>query len=160
MRQMFAALALSTLFAGNALADSDCTGTSEMWGLLPVLDAATDDGNGNIRVAWSLAPAPSCYTAVHETPENACVRWWLEAGTGESDQCFTAEAGSQSDLVFDSGMAADDALRDSGVGSATYRVRLAVTYGGVDILMWSQSPPGGATVEVAAPWTNAQAASL
>ena len=119
MKVMFPALALGALFAGNAQADLDCIVSGSVWGLSPVIDDATDDGAGRIKVEWSLEPDSICAPAENTTPEEACVAWDLESGEGEtSHQCYTDEAGSQNDLVFDSGMADD-------VASATYRVRLA-----------------------------------
>ena len=157
MKSMVPVLALGALFAAGAQADSDCHGTTGIWGLAPAIDAATDDGAGRIRVEWSLAPPLRCHSPVQETPEKVCAAWGLATGEGgASEECFTSEAGSQSDLVFDSGMADYDALRESGVASAAYDVKIGVTYGGLDILM--SSGESVATVEVAAPWTNAQEA--
>ena len=85
----------------------------------PLIDSATDDGNGRIRIAWSWEPIPEGHYAVSDSPTSICVYWWLDEASDKT--CFTSELSTQADLVIDPGM-------DENTKSAVYEVMLRINY--------------------------------
>ena len=100
-----------------------------------LLDSATDDGDGRIRVSWSLSEAPEDIEFLNDHPDKVCVSWAVvengERGSG-TETCFTSEASSEADLVVDTGI--------GGETSAEYAVLLLTYYNGLRM-----TPSGGYT---------------
>ncbi|MDE0005667.1 MAG: hypothetical protein OXQ29_23495 [Rhodospirillaceae bacterium] len=102
----FLGLGFAALWPGVALA----TFSSQV-GPQGIVDSATDDGGGRIRISWSLeSEPPEGYRFSYTTPTKVCVHWGvMENGEVRSPTrtCFTSEASNQSDLVVDTGIGAD-----------------------------------------------------
>ena len=88
----------------------------------PLIDSATDDGNGRIRIAWSWEPIPEGHHAKPDSPTSICV-YWVEGKLNNfgNKTCFTSELSPQEDLVIDTGMAED-------TKSAVYDLLLQINY--------------------------------
>lgn len=89
-----------------------------------VLDSATDDGGGRIRISWSLEPKIPDHSYLYTTPDKACVAWGIvkDGAYGKATlTCFTSEASSQADLVVDTGIGEDGP-------TTVYWVRVAAYY--------------------------------
>ena len=84
----------------------------------PIIDSATDDGGGKIRVAWSWQRLRPDETAYPYVPETICVRWGIENVRNKA--CFTSEISTRADLVFDTNI-------EEGK-SAVYQVILRTNY--------------------------------
>ncbi len=71
-----------------------------------LLDSATDDGGGKIKIEWSLSEEEEGVTYSYSHPDELCVGW-KEEGSSEArtDTCFTSEISTQSDLLVDTGIA-------------------------------------------------------
>ena len=112
-----------------ALCPSVVVGKTRMVGPSAVLDSATDDGDGKIRVSWSLQEAPADHVYANPHPEKVCVRW-AEVENGErgstTDTCFISEASTEADLVVDTGIGGDGP-------SAVYAVKMLAYYYGIAI---------------------------
>ena len=75
-----------------------------------IVDSATDDGGGKIRVSWSLESEPDGVEFNNDLPGKVCVDWAVvQDGVigAETSTCFTSEAASQEDLVVDTGIGGD-----------------------------------------------------
>ncbi|MCY4382371.1 MAG: hypothetical protein OXE44_04400 [Nitrospinae bacterium] len=100
-------LGLAVLWSGVVFAN---TGNTEQMGPHAIIDSATDDGGGKIRVSWSLESEPENVTFKKDLPEKVCVYWAVvENGVEGSftSTCFTSEVSSQEDLVVDTGIGGD-----------------------------------------------------
>ncbi|MCY4382608.1 MAG: hypothetical protein OXE44_05595 [Nitrospinae bacterium] len=97
-------LGLAVLWSGVVFA------TTIVNGPRVIIDSATDDGGGKIRISWSLQSEPENVTFRKDLPEKVCVFWAVvEDGVEGSytDTCFTSEVASQDDLVVDTGIGGD-----------------------------------------------------
>ena len=86
--------------------------TTSVHGPLVIIDSATDDGGGKIRVSWSLESEPEDVTFRKDLPEKVCVNWAVvtDGVSGSvTSTCFTSEVASQEDLVVDTGIGGDGA---------------------------------------------------
>lgn len=72
-----------------------------------VIDSATDDGDGEIRIEWSLSAAGENEVFVNPYPDEVCVRWGKTGGS-TTDTCFTEGMSTQTDLLVDTGLGADE----------------------------------------------------
>ncbi|MDE0005666.1 MAG: hypothetical protein OXQ29_23490 [Rhodospirillaceae bacterium] len=86
--------------------------TQYLRGPAALINSATDDGGGRIRVSWSLEPVPanSVYDNAH--PHKVCVLWGVvENGVegSSTNTCFTSETSNQANLLVDTGIGADGA---------------------------------------------------
>ena len=113
-------LVLAALWPG-ASAPVHAEGEGSLYNI-PVIDSATDDGGGKIRIAWSWGPIPETQQARTDSPEDICVYWDVdESSTLDNKTCFTSELPTQADLVFDTNI-------DESTPSAVYRVLLRINY--------------------------------
>ncbi len=107
------------LGAVSVVGVTDTTST----GPVALIDSATDDGGGKIRIEWSLSEEEGVtYTNSH--PDELCVSW-KEHGSSEArtDTCFTSEISTLSDLLVDTGIAEDS--------TADYDVILGTFYNNI-----------------------------
>lgn len=97
-------LGLMVLSSGAAM------GQGSSIGPYAVLDSATDDGGGRIRISWSISAARPGYTFINSHPDEVCVHWrTVKDGVrgSDTDTCFTDETANQTDLLVDTGIGAD-----------------------------------------------------
>ena len=70
-----------------------------------LLDSATDNGDGKIRIEWSLQQAEEHQVFQNSHPDKVCV-YWVEVGSGEehTNTCFTSEISNEDDLLIATGI--------------------------------------------------------
>ena len=93
------ALCLAALWPGAAQGGNKATILNKA-----VIDSATDDGGGRIRVAWSWGPIPPVHSASSIPPVSLCVFWGEPSPSLSDKTCFTDELATGADLVFDTGL--------------------------------------------------------
>ncbi len=101
-------LGLVILWSGAVFA----AGTGYQAGPHAIIDSATDDGGGKIRVSWSLESEPEGVKFENDLPGKVCVYWAVVTdgvSGADTSTCFTSEISSQEDLVVDTGIGGDGA---------------------------------------------------
>lgn len=143
-----AAILAGVLLFGAVLVSaqsSDNSGHSQAKARYPQIDSVADDGDGHIRISWSLY-VPSTFNGVSYTgnPSRIFVEWHAQTGTGFSNSTELNDSSStnpENDLVVDLGIGDNPAIEEE-----TYTVKMAVDYPHTS---WFASiPVGGVSVTV------------
>ena len=92
---------------------------------IAVIDSVADDGDGKIRLAWSLKASEFQAREDPGSPIKICPRWVWDKNpfSYQYIKCFTSELSGETDLVWDA-----KTENIPGTSAVTFEVELAVHY--------------------------------